>query len=83
MSNHLLDEAKATMEGAKRKVDDLRRQHNVAADEFNKAKRRYDRLADLQRALEFDLAVQRQAAIDRGDQLAALLGPNPPPVRLR
>lgn len=70
--SHLLDEAKAAMERAKRKAEDLRRQYNVAADEFNKAKRRYDRLAKI----EFDLAIQRQTAIDRGDhQLAALLVP--------
>lgn len=76
--SYLLDQAKAEMERAKRKVQDLRRQYNAAADEFNKAKAKYDRLAARQFDIQLQLAHEREKAIAEGNHVLAALLTSPP-----
>lgn len=80
--SHLLDQARADMERAKREVERARLAYNDKAKAFNEAKVRYDRLAARQFEIELELALERQAAEERGDHgLAALLASKVPALR--
>jgi|GEM_PF-6488338 len=80
--SHLLYQARADMERAKREAERARQDYNAKAKTFNEAKARYDRLAARQFEIELELARERQAAQERGDHgLAALLASRVPTLR--
>ncbi len=71
--SHLLDQARADMERAKNKAQDLRRRYNAAADDYNAAKARYDRLAFIAFEEELKLASERKRAEAEGNHALAVL----------
>lgn len=80
--SHLLDQARADMERAKREAERARVVYNEKAKTFNEAKARYDRLSAREFEIELELARERQAAQERGDHgLAALLASKVPAPR--
>jgi hypothetical protein len=69
--SHLLDQARADMERAKREVERARLAYNEKAKTFNEANARYDRLAARKLEIDVELARERQAALARGDTQSA------------